>query len=155
MFVDLEYSKLEKAEMIIHLDKLHTSYQVYSHKVRQFFWNVIGQDHFNLRTKFKAFYSKAFNHMDDIAERIRLFDQQTTGKWTDILKISEIKESESDLTSFEMVKAIVADLRILLSIQSDCIEKAKDLGDYGTESMMKDHLKELELDYLSLVSWLK
>jgi starvation-inducible DNA-binding protein len=93
--------------------------------------------------------------MDEIAERIRLFNQKTISGWEEILETSDIKESTAELTGFQMVKAIVSDLRILISLQTDSIEKANELGDYGAESMLKNHMQELEKDYLLLASWLK
>jgi starvation-inducible DNA-binding protein len=152
---DLEYSKLEKAEMITYLNKLLTSYQIYVHKTRTFYWNVIGQDHFDLRQGFKIIFRRALVHMDEIAERIRLFNQKTIVGWKDIKENSEIKEASAELTGFEMVKATVSDIRTLLKIQTESIEKATELGDFGTESLLKDHMKELEQDYLLLASWLK
>jgi starvation-inducible DNA-binding protein len=155
MFFDLEFSKLEKAEIITHLNKLLSSYQIYLHKTRTFYWNVIGQDHFDLRHTFKTLFRRALIHMDEIAGRIRLFNQKTISGWEEILETSEIKESAAELTGFQMVKTIVSDLRILMSVQTDSIEKANELGDYGAESMLKNHMRELEKDYLLLASWLK
>lgn len=154
-YLDLEFSKLEKAEMITYLNRLLTSYQIYVHKTRTFHWNVIGQDHFDLRQGFKNLYRRALVHMDDIAERIRLFNQKTVESWNEIRKTSEIKEAPADLTGFEMVKDIVSDLRILMKISTDSIEKAAELSDYGTEILLKNHMRELEQDYLLLASWLK
>jgi len=154
-YLDLEFSKLEKAEMITYLNRLLSSYQIYVHKTRTFHWNVIGQDHFDLRQGFKKLYRRALVHMDDIAERIRLFNQKTIEGWSEIVETSEIREAPADLTGFQMVKAIVSDLRILLNLSTDSIEKAEELLDYGTEILLKKHMRELEQDYLLLTSWLK
>ena len=141
--------------MITYLNRLLTSYQIYVHKTRTFHWNVIGQDHFDLRQGFKKLYRRALVHMDDIAERIRLFNQKTIEGWSEILETSEIREAPADLTGFEMVKAIVSDLRILLNLSTGSIEKAEELLDYGTEILLKKHMRELEQDYLLLTSWLR
>lgn len=152
---DLEYSKLEKAEMVTHLNKLLSSYQVFYHKTRNFYWNIVGQDNYDLRKSFRVLSKKSLQHMDRISGRIRLFNHQTTEKWKDILLVSEITESGSGLTGFEMVKVVIADILILLSIQSACIEKAAQLGDHGTELIVKRMTCVLEDEYLLLVSWLK
>lgn len=154
-YLDLEFSKLEKAEMITYLNRILTSYQIYVHKTRTFHWNVIGQDHFDLRQAFKNLYRRALVHMDEIAERIRLFNQKTIEGWKEIMETSEIDESPASITGFEMVKVIVSDLRILLNLFTDSIEKAEELSDYGTEILLKNHMRELEQDYLLLASWLK
>jgi len=152
---DLEYSKLEKAEMITHLNKLLSSYQVFYHKTRNFYWNIVGQDNYDLRKSFRDLNRKSRQHMDRLTGRIRLFNHRTTEKWKDILLHSEIAESNSELTGFEMVKVIIADILTLLSAQSDCIQKAGELGDYGTELVVKRMTCALEEEYLLLVSWLK
>jgi starvation-inducible DNA-binding protein len=153
--LNLEYSKMEQAEMITLLNRLLSSYQVYFQKTMAFHWNVIGQDHFDLRQGFKSMFSKALGHMGEIADRIRLFNQKTIEGWTEIMETSEIKEAKAGLTGFEMVKSSVSDIRALLDLQTASIEKATDLGDFGTEILLKNHMRELEQDYLMLASWLK
>lgn len=152
---DLEYSKMGKAEIITYLSKLLNSYQVHIHNLRYFSWNVIGQDHFELSQRFKACQVSAEQHMDQIAVRISLLKNGITDNWETILISSEIKEAASKLTGFEMVKVLVEQLLILLSIQSDCVSKANELGDYGTELMNKRLIEELEQQYESFISWLK
>lgn len=152
---DLEYSKMEKAEIITYLSKLLNSYQVHLHNLRYFSWNVIGQDHFLLSQRFKASQVSAEKHMDQIALRIRLLKNGISDSWKTILSTSEITEVTSNLTGFEMVKVIVEQLVMLLTIQSDCVSKANELGDYGTELLNKRLIEELEQQYESFISWLK
>jgi len=152
---DLEYSKLEKAEMITHLNKLLSTYQVFYHKTRNFYWNIVGQDNYDLRKSFRDLNKKSLRHMNRLSQRIRLFNHPTTEKWNDILLGSEITEAGTGLSGFEMVKLIITDILTLLSLQSGCIRKASELGDYGTELIIKRMTCTLEEDYLLLVSWLK
>jgi starvation-inducible DNA-binding protein len=152
---DLEYSKMEKAEIITFLSKLLNSYQVHLHNLRYFSWNVIGQDNFELSQRFRTCQWSAQEHMDQIAVRISLLKDGITDNWNTILKTSEIKEAKSNLTGFEMVKVLVGQLLTLLSIQSDCVSKANELGDYGTELMTKRLIEELEQQYQAFISWLK
>ena len=48
-----------------------------------------------------------------------------------------------------MVKVLVEELVILMAIQSNCVNKAHELGDYGTEIMTK-HLITVVFSYLFL-----
>jgi DNA-binding ferritin-like protein len=96
----LEYSKMEKAEIITHLSKLLNSYQVHIHNLRYLKWNVIGQDHFELSQRFKTCQSTAEEHMDQIAARISLLKDGVTDSWKIILKTSAINEVVSKLTGF-------------------------------------------------------
>ncbi|HKK42665.1 MAG TPA: ferritin-like domain-containing protein [Bacteroidales bacterium] len=146
---------MEKAEIITHLSKMLNSYQVYVHKSRYFSWNVIGQDHFELKQRFLTCHEKGSDHMNRIAARLGLFNYSVTDNWQTILKTSEIQETTGKLTGFEMVKSIVGDLLILLSIQTDCVKKANELDDYGTEFLIRHLISELEKEYLDFICWLK
>ena len=150
-----EYSKFEKAEIITYLSKLLNNYQVYAHKLRYFSWNIVGQDHIEWSDRFKVCHTEALKHMNRIAVRLGLFNYFISDSWDTILKTSEVKESKSNLTGFEIVKSLVEDLFTLLSIQEDCVKKASDLGDNGTEIMIKQLMCELEHDYHVFGRWLK
>lgn len=154
-FPELESRLAEKAGITTHLNKILAAYYLYTHKMRNFYWTVEGQDCFDLRGNFRKLHTSGFRHMDEIAERIRLFNQVPVRMLNNLLKVSEIKEDRDQLTSFEMVKSAVRDITILISLQSDCSEKARELGDHGTEAMMKMLIKELEMDYILFRSWLK
>jgi len=150
-----EYSKFEKAEIITHLSKLLNNYLVHVHKLKYYSWNVIGRDHFELRKRFLDCRNHALRQMDRIAIRLGLFNFEISDSWDTILKTSEIKEGPGSLTGFEMVKTLVGDLLILLSILEECVKKANEIGDYGTEIMTRELMYELEQEYHGFFNWLK
>lgn len=154
-YFELEYTKMDKAEMLTYLNRLLSSYHIFHHKVKNFQWNVVGRDSINLQELFETSIDSSHRHMDELSERIRTFNQVPIGKLYDIIKTSEIKEDDQGLSGFEMVKSVLSDILILLKLQSEGIEKAQELGDYGTESLMKNLTMELERDYTVFVSWLK
>jgi starvation-inducible DNA-binding protein len=154
-FFELEYTKMDKAEILTYLNKLLSSYHIFHHKVKNFCWNVAGRDSINLRELFKTSMDNSYRHMDELSERIRTFNQVPVGRLYEIIKTSEIKEDDPGLTGFEMVKSVLGDILILLKLQLEIIEKAQEIGDYGTESLVKNLTKDLERDYTVFVSWLK
>jgi starvation-inducible DNA-binding protein len=154
-FFELEYTKMDKAEILTHLNKLLSSYHIFHHKAKNFHWNVAGRDSIFLRELFKTSIDNSCRNMDELSERIRTFNQVPVGKLYEIIKTSEIKEDDPGLSGFEMVKSVLSDILILLKLQSESIEKAQELGDYGTESLLKNLIKDLERDYTVFVSWLK
>ncbi|MEA3478624.1 MAG: DNA starvation/stationary phase protection protein [Bacteroidota bacterium] len=154
-FFELEYTKMDKAEILTHLNKLLSSYHIFHHKVKNFHWNVVGRDSINLRELFKTSMGNSYRHMDELSERIRTFNQVPVGKLYEIIKTSEIKEDDPGLSGFEMVKSVLSDILILLKLQSESIDKAQEVGDYGTDSLLKNLTKDLERDYTVFVSWLK
>ena len=152
---ELEYNKLNQAEVIKSLNALLASYQIYLHKLKIFHWNVVGQDYFNLRLKFRDLFSKALRNSDEVAERIRIFNQTPVCILNDVVKLSKIQENDLNLAGFEMVKEILKDILILLSLKKECLKMAIDLGDFGTEAMIKQLIYDVEKDHRSLLSWLK
>ena len=149
------FSKIEIAEILTHLNRLLASYQVHFNTLRGFHWAIEGQDYFDLSRAFKELYEKALLDTNEIAKRIRLFDQKPVHLMQGYLKLSAIEENGLELTGFEMIKLSLKNINELLSLQRDCINKASEIGDYGTEQMVKNFTYELEKDQLRLTSWLK
>lgn len=152
---DLEYSKLNKVEVVQNLNRLLASYQVFFHKLTVFNWNIVGQDYFSLRRKFRELNENALHTVDIIAERIRIFDQTPVSLFKEMVELSVIDENGLNLAGFEMVKEILTDILTLLSLKEECLKTAVDLGDYGTEQMMKELIYKMERDHRSLISWVK
>ena len=58
-FAKLGYSHLDTAQIVTILNKLLASYAVYQQKLKNFHWNIIGQDFFELHELFEKMYSRA------------------------------------------------------------------------------------------------
>ena len=152
---ELEYNKLDQAPVIRNLNILLASYEVFQYKLRVHYWNIVGQDFFNLRREFNEIHRRAFLNSDEIAERLRIFDQAPVTLLKDVIRLSRIKENDQNLAGFEMVKDLLKDFLVLISIMKDCMKAARDTDDGGTEAMIKSLLYEMEQDHRSLLSWLK
>ena len=59
------------------------------------------------------------------------------------------------MAGFEIVKETVSDILKIISVLGECVRAANEVGDYGTESMMKGFIYEMEKDHKILLSWLK
>ena len=143
-FKKLGFSKLETAEIVKYLDLLLANYHIHYQKLRNYHWNVKGPDFFDIHEKFEAGYNEAKVNIDDIAERIRVFGQTPMSTLQEYLDTAEIKETSPDLTSQQMVEEILNDYEILLSFMADAIDAAIDVGDVGTEDMIKGFMKNIE-----------
>ena len=75
-FAKLGFSHLETAEIVLNLNKLLANYHVHYQKLRNFHWNVEGPEFFELHQKFEEQYNEVKVNIDDIAERIRIFDKK-------------------------------------------------------------------------------
>ena len=152
---DLEYSNLEIAEIIPDMNRLLSNYQIFSQKLKGFYWNIVGQDFFDLRNQFKDLHDRSVININEIAERIRILNQTPPNQVKDYKKLGIIDENGMNIGGFEMVKIVLQDILTLLSILRDCIKSAIETRDYGTEYLAKKIIFGLEKDHRDLVSWLK
>ena len=152
-FAKLGYSKLDVAELTKAMNDLLANYAVHYQNLRNFHWNVKGADFFDIHEKFEDQYNEAKVNIDDIAERIRVFGQVPLSTMKDYLENSDIEESGTDLTSFEMVSEILQDYNYLLESMFNVIEIAIDNGDSGTEEMIKDMVKTTEKNHWMLTAF--
>lgn len=153
--VKLGYSKLESAGVVDKLNVLLCNYHIHYQKLRNFHWNVVGADFFDLHEQFEKQYNEVKLNIDEVAERIRVFGQKPISTLKQYLHMAEIKEVEGDITSFEMVKIVLDDYETLLSFMIDAIEAAKEVGDVGTVDMINGFIKRIEKSHWMLTSFLK
>ena len=91
------------------LNVLLADYHLYYQKLRNFHWNVIGKNFFDLHEKFEELYEDAKIKVDEIAERILTLRYQPTSNLSDYLKMSNLEESKSELSDYEMIEILLED----------------------------------------------
>lgn len=152
-FVSLGYTKAESEQLVNALNKLLANYSMHYQKLRNFHWNVKGNDFFDIHEKFEDQYNDAKVAIDEIAERIRVFGQTPLSNMSDYLEKAEIQESGTDLDGMAMVKEILNDYRILIEYMYNCIDAAIESGDMGTEDMMKRFVYQTEKNHWMMTSF--
>lgn len=152
-FTRLGYTKMETAELVDTLNKLLANYMVHYQKLRNYHWNVKGPDFFDLHEQFEIQYKEAQENVDDIAERIRVFGQTPLSTFNDYLKVSEIEETDTQLTSHEMINEVLNDYKILLEHMFNVVDKTIEVGDSGTEDLIKNMIKSIEKHHWMLTSF--
>ena len=135
------------------LNQLLADYHIYYQKLRNFHWNIAGENFFDLHNKFEELYGDARLKIDEIAERILTLRFHPMSSYTDYLKIAAIKESSPLKTDKEMVKSILYDHKVLLEQMSTIIESASSAGDEGTIDLIGAYIRELEKSSWMLNSW--
>jgi starvation-inducible DNA-binding protein len=136
------------------LNELLANYSVHYQKLRNYHWNVKGADFFDLHEQFEAQYTEAIKFIDDIAERIRIFNETPVSTLREYLDISEIKETPSDLKSDLMVRELLSDYGILLNYMSKVVDIAVEQSDSGTEEMIKVFINTLQKHHWMLSAFL-
>lgn len=135
------------------LDILLADYHLYYQKLRNFHWNIVGRSFFDLHEKFEELYDDAKLKVDEIAERILTLRFQPISNYSDYLKISNVKESPSEIKDIEMVKILLQDHGIILKQLRKVIKKADDAGDEGTIDMIGSYIAAIEKTSWMLDAW--
>ncbi len=141
------------ANTVKELNTLLADYHLYYQKLRNFHWNVIGKNFFDLHEKFEELYDDAKLKVDDIAERILTLRFQPTSNLSDYLKASNIKESKSDISDSKMIEILLDDHGTLLKQMRKVIDVAEKGGDEGTIDLIGAYIRELEKTSWMLDAW--
>lgn len=152
-FAVLGYSKGETTELVDALNRILANYEVHYQKLRNYHWNVRGDNFFDLHDLFEEQYNESKKHIDDIAERIRVFGHTPLSTFKDFLNESSIKETGTDLSDYEMISEILSDYRVLLDFMNEAITKADDIDDAGTENLLKGFINKIEKHHWMLMSF--
>ena len=108
----MNYLNLDKEKTqstVNELNILLADYHLYYQKLRNFHWNIVGKNFFDLHEKFEVMYDDAKMKVDEIAERILTLRYQPVSNYSDYLKHSNLKESESKLSDTEMIDILLDD----------------------------------------------
>ncbi|WP_124981377.1 Dps family protein [Nonlabens xiamenensis] len=146
---DLDKAKKTSKELNVLLADYHLYYQ----KLRNYHWNIVGRSFFDLHEKFEEMYDDAVLKIDEIAERILTLRYQPTSNYSDYLKISNIKETKSELSDVEMVNHLLEDHGHILSQMSKVVEAAGECEDEGTIDLIGAYIRELETTSWMLDAW--
>jgi starvation-inducible DNA-binding protein len=153
--IKLGWSTEEIEKISYALNALLANYSVHYQKLRNYHWNVKGSDFFDLHQEFEFQYNESLEHLDDIAERIRIFGQTPLSTMADYLRVSEIKETTStSLSSDLMVRELLSDYRIMLQYMFAVVDTAVEQHDSGTEEMVKGFIKKIEKHHWMLSAFL-
>ena len=153
-YKSLGYTGLETAKIVNSLNLLLANYQIHYQKLRNFHWNVKGNEFFELHEQFELMYNEVNINIDEISERIRVFGYAPLSNFSDYLKVATIKEAGTDLDGTAMVIEIVSDYQSLLSFMVDVTDAAIEIGDVGTQELINTYIKNIEKKHWMLNAYL-
>ncbi|OXM14046.1 Dps family protein [Paenibacillus herberti] len=105
-------------------------------KLQQFHWLVKGPHFFTLHEKFQALYEEAALRVDELAERILAIGGRPISTMRDYLTASSLTEGSGSESAIEMVRAITADYRVLVTELKQAITVAETADDEVTADML-------------------
>ncbi len=152
----LDYLHLDAAQAgktVNSLQQLLADFQLFYTNLRGFHWNIQGKSFFTLHSKFEEMYDDAAEKVDEIAERILMLGGVPANKFSDYLKIAQVKEVAGVTCGEEAVKNILETLSLLIKEERSILEQASEAGDESTVTLMSDYLKEQEKTVWMLVAY--
>ena len=151
-YLNLDTSKTKTT--VQELNVLLADYHLYYQKLRNFHWNIIGQNFFDLHEQFEEMYNDAKLKIDEIAERILTLRFQPKSNFTEYLKISNLSEASLELEDSEMVKALLEDHGRIIVQMRKVVDVADENDDEGTIDMVGAYIRELEKTSWMLNAWM-
>jgi starvation-inducible DNA-binding protein len=151
-YLNLNTSKTKTT--VQELNVLLADYHLYYQKLRNFHWNIVGQNFFDLHEQFEKMYNDAKLKVDEIAERILTLRFQPRSNFTDYLKMSNLSEASSELEDSEMVKALLEDHGKIITQMRKVVDVADENDDEGTIDLVGAYIRELEKTSWMLGAWI-
>ncbi|MBZ9650412.1 Dps family protein [Psychroflexus montanilacus] len=151
-YLNLDTTKTK--DTVKELNVLLADYHLYYQKLRNFHWNIIGQNFFDLHEQFEDMYNDAKVKIDEIAERILTLRFQPESNFTDYLKLSNLQEASSDVEDHEMVSALLNDHGKIISQMRNVVDVAEKNEDEGTIDLIGAYIRELEKTSWMLDAWI-
>ncbi|MEQ8705238.1 MAG: DNA starvation/stationary phase protection protein [Phaeodactylibacter sp.] len=149
----LGLDRKEVAKTVDRLNDLLSNYHIYYQNLRNFHWNVDGENFFDLHEKFEELYDDAREKIDEVAERVLTLRLRPVSKLSTYLDRATIEESEILEDEFEMVETVLENHRILIKNMRDIIRSADKVEDEGTIDMIGGFLADLEKSTWMLDAW--
>ena len=143
----LDYLHLNEnkvADVVSALHRLLADFQVHYTNLRGFHWDIKGHGFFVLHGKFEDMYNDAAEKVDEIAERILMLGGVPKNKYSDYLKVSNIKEVEGVTNGDEALNNILETYSHFIVEERKLLAVASQAGDEATVAVMGDYLKEQE-----------
>lgn len=143
----LDYIKLnvQGAENVVSpLQQLLADFQVYYTNLRGFHWNIKGSGFFVLHSKFEDLYNDAAEKVDELAERILMLGGVPNNRFSDYLKMAQIKEISNVSNADEALNHVLETLSHLIGEERKLLSIASQAEDEVTVALMSDYLKEQE-----------
>lgn len=104
-------------------------------------WNLVGPEFHDYHLLFDKQYRQLFDHMDEIAERVRAVQGTALGSFKHILEHSTLKEDQTVPKPKEMIAKLLKQYESHISnIRSSITEIDKKSSDFATSNFLQDLL---------------
>lgn len=134
----------ESEALVNDLNALLSNFQIYYQNLRGLHWNIRGKRFFDLHLKFEELYNDSQIKIDLIAERVLTLGGIPLHTFSDYIEKSILKVGKNISKDTEAIQLIVESLAVLLQLERAVLQKASEINDEGTNTMMSDFISEQE-----------
>lgn len=129
-----------------HVNKIVATQGVLFTKLHQHHWYVKGEGFFTLHEKFEELYNEVNLQFDEFAERLLTIGGNPYSTLREFIDHSSVKEEPytKEVSSKDMVKAVLADFDIVVKDLAKGIELAREADDDVTEDLCIVYKASLE-----------
>ncbi len=153
----LDYLGLDEKKVVnvvSGLNQLLADLQVFYSNLRGFHWNVKGKGFFTLHSKYEELYDDIAEKVDEVAERILQLGGTPENRYSEYLKIAQVKEDGFTPTGHDGVAKVLDTLSLLIKEERKLVELAEEANDDVTVGLLDDYLKGQEKTVWMLLSFL-
>lgn len=153
----MNYLGIEKAKInktVKELNKLLACYHVYYQNLRNFHWNVQGENFFALHAQFELLYKDARTQIDAVAERILTLRHRPMSTMSEYLEASMVEEAGEVSEDREMVATTLENHKQIIECMRNVLEAADKPSDEGTNDLISNFLGDIEKKSWMLDAWL-
>jgi hypothetical protein len=141
-FIGLNEKKVQT--VVDNLNILLADLQVFYTNMRGYHWNVKGPGFFQLHEKYEYVYNDLAAKIDEVAERIIQLGAVAENRFSEYLKIAEVKETAEVKPGSESFLFILDTYKTIIARERKIVELASEAGDDTTVAIMDDFLKGQE-----------
>jgi len=145
MKVNIGLTDAMQKQVAVLLNQLLADEFVLYVKTLNFHWNVVGSDFFALHLFFQKQYEALLDIVDEVAERVRVFNIQSFGSCAEFLEHATIPESIGKrVSALDMLAQLCGDHETVIQSLRKSVAKTAKLGDDGTSNFLTDLMEKHE-----------
>ncbi|ALA92721.1 DNA-binding ferritin-like protein (oxidative damage protectant) [Porphyromonas gingivalis AJW4] len=124
------------APVVKGLSGLLADLQVYYSNLRGFHWNIRGAEFFVLHEQYEKMYDDLAGKIDEVAERILQLGGKPENRFSEYLKVAEVKEEHELVCAASTLKNVTDTLQVIMAKERAIAEVAGEAGDEVTVDLM-------------------